>query len=150
MDTLVVREKFFGVIKRILKEVDLSHAIVGYGIQIIYSVVLDNFEAFSSYYKQSVDHTTNTVSRLIIGNAIRNSLNERWPAEEFQFDPAQITMNEYSGAFNAVFDGSNHVVRIHAYVGVEKGGRYPSQYTVDFYAMKNQVPSVSRSWCCFF
>ena len=150
MENAVVRETFTGVIKRILKEVDLSHAFVGDGIQIIYSVVLHNFEAFSSYYKQSADDTNNAVSRIIIGNAIRISLNERWPTEEFQFDPAQITMNEFSGAFNAVFDGSNHVVRIHAYVGVEVDGKYPSKYTVDFYAMKNQVLSVSRSCCCLF
>lgn len=149
----VVRNTFCSVVKSILNNVDLSHAVVGNSIERIYSVELNNFEAFSEYYKQSADHTTNALSRLIIGQTIRNLLNDRWPDENFQFDTAEITVNEFSGAFNSVFESTEHVVRMHAYVGVQAGGtKYPSQYKVDVYAVKTQVPSVkvmSRCWCFF-
>ena len=148
MQTLVTRSTFAGVIKCILSEVDLSHAVAGRVIEVIQSFVLDNFEAFSSFYRQTtVDHSTNAMSRVMIGNAIRILLNERWPTENFQFETADITVNEYSGAFNSVFEGSYHIVRIHAYVGI---GKDPSQYTVDVYAVKTQIPSSKVFWgCCF-
>ena len=152
MQTLVTRSTFAGVIKCILSEVDLSHAVAGRVIEVIQSFVLDNFEAFSSFYRQTttVDHSTNAMSRVMIGNAIRILLNERWPTENFQFETADITVNEYSGAFNSVFEGSYHIVRIHAYVGIGKDGLYPSQYTVDVYAVKTQIPSSKVFWgCCF-
>ena len=148
MQTLVTRSTFAGVIKCILSEVDLSHAVAGRVIEVIQSFVLDNFEAFSSFYRQTtVDHSINAMSRVMIGNAIRILLNERWPTENFQFETADITVNEYSGAFNSVFEGSYHIVRIHAYVGI---GKDPSQYTVDVYAVKTQIPSSKVFWgCCF-
>jgi hypothetical protein len=152
-DMFAVRNTFSAVVKSILNNVNLSHAVDGNSIEKIYSVELNNFEAFSAYYKQSADHTTNTLSRLIIGQTIRNLLIDRWPDENFQFDTAEITVNEFSGAFNSVFESDGYVVRIHAYVGVEKGGKYPSRYKVDVYAVKKtQVQSVvmmSRWWCCF-
>jgi hypothetical protein len=74
-------------------------------------------------------------------------MNKKWPNEKFKLGYVEI-MKLSPGAFDTIFNGSNHTIRIHAFVDVEQTGRHPPQFKVEVYARKTKHISICVNCCC--
>ena len=106
-------------------------------------IVLGDFNAFSAHFT-NIEKSQSLKNGMII--EFQALLNKKWQTERFWFiDKGFYAGN--NGDFNIVFQGSKHVIRIHAHTEYELA-ESKIAHKVDIYTRKNESCFELLFCCC--
>jgi len=147
-DLKTVDEQFKIAMEKVLEKVTMIKKNTMETSDPDYSIVLDNFGAFSGFFSTCLNTTKNAVDNSLVSASIIPMLNERFKGENFNFNDRRSETDKVNGQFDLYFDGNAHNIRLRAWVDYEQGGQHrKNRVGVYIHIHQQHNPTVHEGWC---